>query len=322
MYDDIAKQIKTDAELWQRVCPRSYQVPNDYPSPQAASVLMAMGVALSRTTPKSLDDRLFISSQRSLYYMACLLEKHTMPMFFVSLELLKAVMLSSIDDIAPSDIKWPFPALTFLLPRNTLLSHNGEDCPILMIGKINKGENLRFSLDTGHSHPLDHDGILTIAAAPYTDTFPYYDQTMPIDQPDPWDAVDHAPSFEIPMDGPLKVLSTEANGFIRTFSALAIKLILLMNARPDLIESGCHIKSIKSASHKGRVELWSPNFIGRHYRIRRTERIVEDDDEIGKRSSPRPHWRRGHYRRQHYGPELKSIKTVWIEPVFVGMRDP
>lgn len=284
---------------------------------------MAMGVALSRMPPKSLEDRQFVASQRPLYFMACLLEQHAMPLFFVSQDILKAVMLSSIDDIIPSDIKWPFPALTFVLPRNTLVSHNGEDCPILMIGRTLKDEPLKFPLDTCPTFRIDHDGILTIAAAPYADTFPFYDQAMPIDESDPWKVVDNSPSLDLsdPLDGPLKVLSTEANGFIRTFSALAIKLVLVMNARPDLIESGNPLKTIKSPAHKGRVELWTPNFIGRHYRLRRSERVIEESDATDKRSSPRAHWRRGHYRRQRHGPQLQAIKTVWIEPVFVGMRD-
>jgi len=97
-------------------------------------------------------------------------------------------------------------------------------------------------------------------------------------------------------------------------SALMLKLLVVLNTRPQLVEPGRCVRPEK-VKH-GRVkhrELWSPNVIGRSYRALR----VEHD---GTHASPRLHWRRGFVRSQPHGPHRAMRKPVWIQLVLVGLQ--
>jgi hypothetical protein len=98
-------------------------------------------------------------------------------------------------------------------------------------------------------------------------------------------------------------------------SALMLKLLVILNTRPQLVEAGRCVRPQK-IKH-GRVkhcELWSPNVFGRCYRT------IRDDRGGGTHASPRVHWRRGFVRSQPHGPRRSMRKPVWIEPVLVGIQ--
>jgi len=88
---------------------------------------------------------------------------------------------------------------------------------------------------------------------------------------------------------------------------------MVMSARPELVERG----GLARPAKKGKPELWSPNFLGKSYRIR------HDAAASGAHASPRLHWRRGHWRHQAVGPrEAPGHKLLWIEPVLVSAAAP
>jgi hypothetical protein len=96
-------------------------------------------------------------------------------------------------------------------------------------------------------------------------------------------------------------------------SGLMLKLLVVLNTRPSLVEQGCCVRP-ERIKH-GRVkqhQLWSPNLIGWRYQA-----AVERGGN-GTHASPRLHWRRGHVRRQPYGAGRGQRKLIWIEPVLVG----
>ena len=97
-------------------------------------------------------------------------------------------------------------------------------------------------------------------------------------------------------------------------SALMLKLLVILNTRPQLVEAGRCVRAqkIKHGRVKHR-ELWSANLIGRCYQA------VREDLEDCTHASPRVHWRRGHVRSQPHGPHRALRKPVWIEPVLVGL---
>jgi len=98
-------------------------------------------------------------------------------------------------------------------------------------------------------------------------------------------------------------------------SALMLKLLVILNTRPQFVEAGRCVRPQK-IKH-GRVkhcELWSPNLIGRCYRT------IRDERGGGIHASPRVHWRRGHVRSQPHGPNRSLRKSIWIEPVLVGLQ--
>jgi hypothetical protein len=91
-------------------------------------------------------------------------------------------------------------------------------------------------------------------------------------------------------------------------SGLVFRLLLTMNARKELIESG-----FRAGRHKKTgAEIWTPNIVGRNYRISRPA------TSSGEGSQKRLHWRRGHFRNQAIGARRAEHKLIWIEPTLVG----
>jgi hypothetical protein len=95
------------------------------------------------------------------------------------------------------------------------------------------------------------------------------------------------------------------------FRNIVLNSLLVMLARPELVEHDGHrVRTMKKGKDPAREE-WTPNWLGRTYRIQRA-------DGDGTHASPRLHWRRGHFRQQPCGAGGKERKTIWLEPVLVG----
>jgi hypothetical protein len=108
-----------------------------------------------------------------------------------------------------------------------------------------------------------------------------------------------------------KLTPEEDLAFNQRMNALAIRLLLAMSARPDLVETGKILRAARVKHGRERDELWSPNFIGKNYQLRR-------EIPAGTHASPRMHFRRGHHRHHAYGPGRLQRKLIWIEPVLVN----
>jgi hypothetical protein len=114
--------------------------------------------------------------------------------------------------------------------------------------------------------------------------------------------------FEMPVD-------TDDGAFIKTVPRVILKLLLAMTARPELIEHGFERKPAKVAPNGEcvRPAFWTPNIIGRKYRI-----VTEGGEHLGEHVSPRMHWRRGHYRLQPYGESRSQRRLIWINPTLIA----
>lgn len=101
----------------------------------------------------------------------------------------------------------------------------------------------------------------------------------------------------------------------KKLTLLALKIVLAMTARPQLISTG--VQTRKELTKKGEVvrdALWSPNFIGKDYRIQRQS----GESLGGTHASPRVHWRRGHWHNVVHGKGRALRKLDWFEPVLVN----
>jgi hypothetical protein len=134
--------------------------------------------------------------------------------------------------------------------------------------------------------------------------------------------------------------------FTERVSALMVKLLVILNMQPALIRLGQQERP-QRIRRGGLVqrELWSPNFIGRGYRMAR--------ERTGTHVSPRLHIRRGHISWQVFGPRnstdfvpasalprnvrgeldwtlvtpetrekfLRCHKRLWLQPVLIGGKE-
>jgi hypothetical protein len=106
-------------------------------------------------------------------------------------------------------------------------------------------------------------------------------------------------------------LTKEGSEFANKLHAIVFGTMMALNARPALIDREYLTNVVPAKKDKPRKEFWSPNVIGRNYRLPRQE-------PVGTHSSPRLHWRRGHFRQQPYGLGRKERKQIWLEPTLVG----
>ena len=100
------------------------------------------------------------------------------------------------------------------------------------------------------------------------------------------------------------------NGYLQ---AIFLRLILIMECRPELVEAETKVVNVsKGFSKNSERDLYEPLWIGRNYTIKR-----DTQDKGGVHASPRVHWRKGFLRNQPYGEGRQQRKLVWIEPVLV-----
>jgi hypothetical protein len=236
-------------------------------------------------------------------YAALQMLKNKVPIFFVERELLKAISVSSL----PHEIEWqtmnlPFESAIFVFPQKSFFIDNNKECPFLTYSRIRAG---RYFFNENNYLDQASDMFAITTSSPYQNTNYYYRNTETI-----------RPEEQLELSGDsLMQLNTAEDEAINKFAQVTFGLLLVMNARAELIEGGRYIGKIRRSTR----EIWLPNVIGRKYRVKR-ESIENENTETGKHSSPRAHWRRGHFREQPFGTERKEIKTIWIEPTLVGVK--
>lgn len=225
---------------------------------------------------------------------------HNVPEFFVEPALLEATLQTKPPESTDwSSLKFPFPSLFFILPKNSLKTNNVE---ILCIGvsRIEAGRYVNPKNQKGRMIEIAPTSLrlLSIAAdgEEYTRTVvgEYKHEELGHIANDPWQyEIDYA--------------DTE---FLKNLPAIALNLLMAMMARPEYVESGVR----RGTDKKSGAELWTPNIVGKRYATK-----IEGDGG-GTHAAPRMHWRRGHFRLQRFGVGLGEEKIIWIEPTLINAR--
>jgi hypothetical protein len=107
-------------------------------------------------------------------------------------------------------------------------------------------------------------------------------------------------------------LNTDEQIFAARTLKLLFSVFLVLAERPNYLERGERRLSKKRRAEG--PELWTPNVIGRAYRLRRETAGEGAASDV----SPRMHWRRGHWRNQACGVGLGDRRHMWIEPMLVN----
>lgn len=291
--------------------PRRYRVPDGWPSPAAVSVLMA-GYYLGAIPRSTLDGD---EATRSAFLVASELYRHKVPTYFVGKELLPALLdTDPPEDMAATEIPWPVPAAVFMLPNGALASP--KDGPVRFLAVARGQAGLSYA---PHDHALcglrmEHDvlALWTVAEGTGLPTFgktARLEGTLAVLMRD-------GPSNLVAGDGSASSLPADDAAFVARLTNIAASLMLLMAARPEMVESADEVvKRIKAKSGDGKSadDLWAPRWVGRNYQRPRPPSVGDP----GNHASPRPHMRRGHWRRQRFGEGRAETKVVWIELTYV-----
>lgn len=291
--------------------PRRYRVPDGWRSSAAVSVLMAH-YYLGAIAREVLDRD---EATRSAFLVASELYRNKVPTYFIGKELLPALLdTDPPDDMAAAEIPWPVPAAVFMLPNNALTSPNDGPIRFLAIARGQAGRTYAPHDNALCGLRMEHDALAlwTVAEGPGLAT---YGKTARLEGTLA-DLMQDGSSNLISKDGVASALPACDAAFVARLTNIAASLLLLMAARPEMVESSDEVvKRIKAKSggKKSPDDLWAPKWVGRNYRRPRPPM----DAEVGSHASPRPHMRRGHWRRQRYGEGRADSKLVWIELTYV-----
>lgn len=303
--------------------PRRYAEPKGWYSPK----VYAMCAALN-SHEISTGQILHTHNVAAESVIDALLYASRVPTWFVGAELFEALL----DTEPPSnfrfaDIKWPAPALLFMLPIEPCRRVFKRNITSLAIGRAAIGDTVLLPKVPGlpKCHEItiarrntDRDVLFHMKAdAFWLDGTPDggYSHRVPFD--------DKTTLAELEPDQNM-VYDTEAHKEpddllqITRLSYLAMQLLLILGMEQADMQTGGEMvlpgltKGKKETKEVIRPALFRPRWVGEHYRRPKAP------PQGGHHASPVLHLRCGHWRQQRWGPALTMVKAVWIEPTWVN----
>lgn len=322
----IQEHKKMIPQAWKAVCPRRYTPPNGYENPQLYSGSI-INVLMRLATNNISQD--FISG--TIATIASQLVEYQVPTFFIMEDFARAVAATEPPDYAISDIHFPMPAMVFMLPLAFTREYSGYDCRMMAVAKVPIGQypkqehigelgiirKVVNDCERFMAHYLvPIDGI----EVDYTATYPTEKKISQVTVEGSRVIADNWDVYAAKMGLTLRDEKQDSE-FNTKMNAFALRLLLAMTARPNLIEKGVCLREEKVKKHgKGYDALWTPNTVGRGYRLVYNRDI--DRKEVESGVHVRMHWRRGHFRKQPYGMrDTPQYKVIWIDPILVNAKE-
>lgn len=246
--------------------------------------------------------------------MALLASKYGLPLYFIQPEFAEAVAQTDPPvDFFLKDIKFPMPALAFVLPDAFVHRYFGYYCPFIGAAQAPKGIypaaarpfpetelNLRYANDllVDQERIIFHFPMFHAGAPPtdYTGNYPLESNLSIIEEASCHDATGYEEAiyeakygchYSFPNQGPEGEAEKQ---FQQKIVFFAIKLLLAITAEPEYIVPG-KLQRREKRDRKGRIQqeaLWNPNVIGGNFRAVRHS----GEPGTGSHASPRWHWRR------------------------------
>ena len=275
--------------------------------------------------------------------VTCRLLEFDVPVFFPTAEWLTAVYNTDppLDWIIEETVKWPLDAMLFVVP-DSMAWIDKSYVPYMSVARIigidpipswalrKKMLEARIEAVPRDFGGSDANRISMMYSCYFNPEEPPITYTGNYKLGDTLNdvlcgAMTDATEYEsVIMGRGVKITSGELTGeeemqLNRTLNHRLMKIMLALSAVPHMIEYGAQQRPVRIKNDKVvKLSLWSPNIIGRNYRIKREAGY----EPAGTHASPVMHWRKGHFRRQHHGHNNELIKTIWIEPVLVrGVKE-
>jgi hypothetical protein len=308
-YRDIAAHFeRTALEVMRGFMPEYYiREPADYWPVKTFAVGAMLAGEMRKQHPNNVSASYFCrASLRAVQFET--------PTFFVTRELTAAALRTELPaDLVLNQVRWPISAMLFMLPRGSVRHETEGDCPFVLVS--NCPEILKF--DDSRTIRLGKPRIVVATVMPNSSPVQLYHAHIDPDKTvvQTFEAL-HKPFYLgkhsiIGLDTEDSVTLDSARFAIR-LAHFGLTLVLLLGTRPELIEYGKLIKTVKPKHPDGPSAWYGPNFVGRTYTAQRRY----DSEAIGR--TTRPHWVRGHLKHQAYGLKNTLRRLVWIEPYRTG----
>lgn len=319
---DLVKVLCQHCQNLKALCvPKDYTRPQGYPTPELFMLSAYTGADVCARGVSPAQD----VTSYSVHVTSSTLIRYQVPTYFVSQDLCEALLETEApEDMLFSELKWPMPAMMFMLPEAFSERYFGNPVPFITACTVEAYSVIRSALiRDGKSLPeipvYNKEPFFCSTMLSIENGYPmHYDSRCPVSRPVK-DLI-FASEFELyrkTLPDELTAHSVEDDKrSVRRMTTLAVNLILAATSMPEMISRERILRPAKKDGKEViRRALWKPNFIGEHFRIQ-----YEHKDAEGTHRSPHAHWRRGHWRNQRYGEKLSQVKRIWIQPVFVGLQ--
>jgi hypothetical protein len=323
----IIRAVETQwPEVWAKCYPRVYDDAciGNYHSPRSIAWTLA-GNILARFTALAHPETDSMQASAYDFILANHFAKFGCQTFFLSRGIFEAMEHTK----PPVSIEWhemqlPYESAAFMLPKGALTHPEDGDCAYLAYARLKFGELHESPFPLLHQYGIVNGGFLIYAGTArgrqYHYHWPYTPAPSDPDQRffrtiylgDLEEAMSHGSDDTSRFFFP-EGMTDGDNLFVRKVAHYIFSSIMLMLARPELVERGSLKKRVEKPGKPVR-EYWTPNVIGGRYKVARERAAAAG----GTHASPRGHWRRGHWRQQAHGEKHSLRREVWIEPVFVG----
>ncbi|MEB3219959.1 MAG: hypothetical protein VKN72_27520 [Nostocales cyanobacterium 94392] len=208
------------------------------------------------------------------------------PAYWVASDLLEALLQSSLT-VEAQNLNWAMKTGIFMLPKNVILSPENKSINAIYWYYDTEKNTLLWACN-------DNDSA-------------FY-RKLPLN------------AYKIYIDSQ-DIDPSAVNKFNEYLQSIFLRLILIMQCRPELIDAADTQQKITVNRGFGKAQaqdLYQPLWIGQGYRLKHEATTVSSGDAENKQGgSKRPHWRKGFIRNQPYGEGRRKTKLVWIEPVLV-----
>lgn len=292
--------------------PRMYENLGGYHSPKVAGLFLSNIAADLQKVPLTEAPNCYRMIAPSFHYLL----EHRVPTMFLAPDFLEAVKRTDfLDDIEWSTLPLPYESGVFILPRGAVKHPKDGDVAFIFYSRDRKGSTPNVPGVVGPIE-LPRDGFSFVALCPENDDPVWYDSHFSPIRPyvklrNMFYRSEGEPTPKLPNLTFLDEDLEEGDApFLEELGVIVFGTFLALNARPSLMTRASRISS---SSKKNRArEFWSPNIIGRDYRLPRQA------PSTGTHASPRMHWRRGHFRMQACGHQRQERKQIWIDPMLIA----
>lgn len=205
------------------------------------------------------------------------------PAYWVNKDLLEALM-QSVLTVEIDSLNWAMKTGMFMLPKGVIFSPENKSVDALFWNYDSEADILYWAATDGSSS-FCRRFKLNGQKLSYTDS----------EDIDP------------------KVVK----GFNEYLHSILLRLILIMECRPELVDTTSELVKVNKGFGKAQVQdFYQPLWLGLGYRLKR-EGTQSSEGSSGTHGTKSVHWRRGFIRNQPYGEGRQQRKLVWIEPVLV-----
>jgi hypothetical protein len=231
---------------------------------------------------------------------------YRVPVYFVAEDFIRAVAATELpSDFVIGDLHWPMPGMVLGFPTNFMKEYMGRETCYVHAASIEANENFgcpampflqKITIPTArvgwHWYTFSADHNLESFVGAYHST----------------DRVDQATTMHAYVDytsGGDEVRRKSDQESTELVSALMLKLLVILNTRPNLVVTGTCERPVRVKHGIERSAVWSPNVIGGKYRM------LRGPVGIGTHATPRWHWRAGHLTHQRKG-SLRNADFVSV----------